>query len=362
MGRGLQEEAGLHWSKVKSGEHYLSKAPEGDWLGKIPPVGPKGAVPPMGDWTQRVVGAVTQHLHPGEKEAMVLQVATSRGLLDYLAEELMQKEIRDIRLSPYSTFGFLSSWPHALKDWELPGMHSFSSSTCSSFGGVLLNAMAYLSAEMVDYFVAAAVEAPCSLSTLRQMKALKIYADSEEVPFPCQSMNLSKNQNSMVLSEAAHAFLLSSRKEQALAQITGLGVYKEIPNSATGLSENAWALQKAMEQSMSMAGGGEVDCVIGHFPGTVMGDRAEQQAYAEFFASKLPYITNVKWKLGHSLGASMATGLEVGLLSLLHQEWPPLPPYLSAVHPFKSRIHKVMVNGLGFGGQAVSIVLENTQV
>jgi 3-oxoacyl-[acyl-carrier-protein] synthase II len=360
MGSSVEDGTRIHWGKLRSKEHYLTRDIDGDWLGKIPQVEAAGSVPPMGDWIQKVVREAAKCLNPLEKEAMALQVATSRGLLDYLAGELMHKEVRDLRLSPYSTFGFLSSWPDGLKGFESPKMSSFSSSTCSSFGSVLFNAMAFLNSDMVDYFVAAAVEAPCSVSTLRQMKALKIYADSKEVPYPCQSMNLTKNHNSMVLSEAAHAFLLSSRKEHALAQITGLGIHKERPSSATGLSENAWALQKAMENSVAMAGGAEVDCVIGHFPGTLMGDKAEQQAYTQFFTRKTPYITNVKWKLGHSLGASMATGLEVGLLSILRQELPPLPPYLSPVHPTVTGVQKVMVNGLGFGGQAVSIILEKS--
>jgi 3-oxoacyl-(acyl-carrier-protein) synthase len=347
-----------YWKLICSRDHFLTKGHSDDWMGLIAQGGLKPKTPPMGQWIETVVEGATRGLRPKSKDSMALQVATSRGMLDYLAEQLLEKDLKDIRLSPHSTLGYLSSWPDSSNRLFARPLASFTSSTCSSFGSTLLNAFAYLRSHMVEYFVAAAIEAPCSKSTIRQMKAMKIYAPSSLEDYPCQAMNFSKISNSMVLSEAAHAFLLSFQKEGALAKITGVGSYKETPTSATGLSENALALQKAMEFSVAMAGGGPIDCVLGHFPGTVLGDKAEKNAYEIFFPSYSPYITGIKWKFGHSLGASMATGLEVALLSILLQELPPCPPFAPPTQRTERSVSKIMVNGLGFGGQAVSVILE----
>ena len=98
-----------------------------------------------------------------------------------------------------------------------------------------------------------------------------------------------------------------------------------------------------------------IDVVVTHTPGTVKGDIAEMKAIEQVFGSRLPAITTNKWKIGHTFGASGILSLEMAVLMLQHQEFFKIP-YISAnIEPQK--IERIIVNAVGFGGNAVSILL-----
>ena len=59
-------------------------------------------------------------------------------------------------------------------------------------------------------------------------------------------------------------------------------------------------------------------------------------------------------KVGHSLGASGLLSIEMAVLMLNHQTFIDIP-YLEQSRPKK--ISKIMINAVGFGGNAVTILL-----
>ena len=73
------------------------------------------------------------------------------------------------------------------------------------------------------------------------------------------------------------------------------------------------------------------------------------------FGDQLPVLTGNKWKLGHTLGASGGLSLEMALLMLQRQKVFTIP-YLEQPKPPK-KIQSVMINAMGFGGNAVSVIL-----
>ena len=98
----------------------------------------------------------------------------------------------------------------------------------------------------------------------------------------------------------------------------------------------------------------DVDVIVMHAPGTIKGDRSELKAIKAVFKTP-PALTTNKWKIGHTFGASGALSLELALLMLQHQKFIDVP-YLNT-QKVPETIETVMVNAVGFGGNAVSILL-----
>src|SRR5690606_38436674 len=98
------------------------------------------------------------------------------------------------------------------------------------------------------------------------------------------------------------------------------------------------------------------DVIVMHAPGTVAGDNAEFAAIKAVFGENLPLLTSNKWKMGHTFGASGMLSIEFGILMMTHQYFVGIPYLNLASRPHK--IRSVLVNSVGFGGNAVSILLE----
>lgn len=98
-----------------------------------------------------------------------------------------------------------------------------------------------------------------------------------------------------------------------------------------------------------------VDVVVLHAPGTLKGDQAELRAIQEVFGSQTPALTGNKWKIGHTFGASGMFSLELAVLMLVEQVFIPTPFNHRAA---PNKLNTILVNSVGFGGNAVSILLE----
>jgi len=97
-----------------------------------------------------------------------------------------------------------------------------------------------------------------------------------------------------------------------------------------------------------------VDVIVMHAPGTIKGDSSEYSAIQKVFARQVPALTSNKWKIGHTFGASGLLSAELALLMMQQQEFIPIPYLKNEKIPKK--IQKVMVNAVGFGGNAVSVL------
>ena len=69
----------------------------------------------------------------------------------------------------------------------------------------------------------------------------------------------------------------------------------------------------------------------------------------------LPMLTTNKWKVGHTFGASGLLNLEMALLMIEHQQFIGVP-FVEEKNPRK-QISNVLINAVGFGGNAVSILI-----
>jgi 3-oxoacyl-[acyl-carrier-protein] synthase II len=263
--------------------------------------------------------------------------------------------------SPTTTLGNVSSW--IAQHIGLSGPATEMSSTCSTSLYALGTAAAWLRSGMATRFLAGGTEAPLTAFTVAQMRALRVYARDAAAAYPCRPCNVEAPRvNTMVLGEGACLLALEpwtgeqAQCRRSVGVILGLGFSVESVETNTGLSEQGWALGLSMQRALKDAGLERVDAVVTHTPGTSLGDRAELSAVRTTFGDRLPVLTSNKWILGHTLGASGALGIEYALFILRHQRWLEYPYPVGFENPARS-IATVMVNSVGFGGNAGSVVV-----
>ena len=291
-----------------------------------------------------------------------INMGSSRGattLFEQYHTEFLKKNRVPTLTSPTTTLGNISSW--VAHDLQTEGPEISHSITCSTALHSVLNGVAWLKSGMVERFLVGGSEAPLTPFTIAQMQALKVYAKTEEngdlAQYPCQAFNLLKTQNTMVLGEgAAVACLEIGTPDYALATIEGVGYATEPLQHNTSISTNAHCFQRSMRMALEDAKANGVDAIVMHAPGTIKGDQSEYNAIIGIFKEKIPALTTNKWKVGHTFGTSGLLSLELAVLMLQHQTFIRVP--FIKYHTIPKKINSVLVNAVGFGGNAVSILLK----
>ena len=285
-----------------------------------------------------------------------INIGSSRGateLFEKHFQEYLETGKAQTLASPTTTLGNISSW--IAHDLQSEGPEVSHSITCSTALHALLNGVAWLRAGMVDKFLVGGSEAPLTPFTIAQMKAMKIYANEEQA-YPCRAFDLEKKRNSMLLGEGASVCCLEmGESENALAHIIGIGYATELLEHNISISAEADCFQKSMKMALKDASVEEVDVIVMHAPGTMKGDASEYKAIQRVFGESLPLLTTNKWKIGHTFGASGMLSIEMALLMMEHDYFIDVP-FLPKQDAAKS-IRTVMINAVGFGGNAVSILL-----
>jgi 3-oxoacyl-(acyl-carrier-protein) synthase len=290
-----------------------------------------------------------------------INFGSSRGattLFEKYHKEFLETQKSSTLSSPTTTLGNISSW--VSHDLQTAGPEISHSITCSTALHSLLNGVAWINSGMSDKFLVGGSEAALTDFTIAQMQALKVYSkynselDSES--FPCKSFDLNKQQNTMVLGEGASAICIEKGiVKNALATISGIGFATEVLQHNTSISTDAKCFQKSMKMALGEISINEIDVIVMHAPGTIKGDQSEVNAIKKVFDEKTPFLTTNKWKIGHTFGASGLLSLELGLLIIQHQQVIEVPFVVKQNHPKK--IKNILINAVGFGGNAVSILL-----
>ncbi|WP_309614468.1 beta-ketoacyl synthase N-terminal-like domain-containing protein [Flavobacterium sp.] len=324
-----------------------------------------------------------------------INIGSSRGatqLFEKHHQEFLETGKTPTLASPTTTLGNISTWvAHDLKSNGPELSHSI---TCSTALHALLNGIAWLQAGMADAFLVGGSEAPLTTFTIAQMQALKIYAplrhpeasgqcdndkerynqdaqcQSEPVEdllyYPCKALDLEKTKNAMVLGEgAAMACLEIGEQKNALGYVTGFGYATDDLQHSISITDEAECFQKSMKMALQNVTLDEVDVIVMHAPGTIKGDKSEYKAIQKVFGAStssaqanLPMVTTNKWKVGHTFGASGMLNIEMALLMMQHQQFIGVP-FVTEQNPRKA-IRNVLINAVGFGGNAVSILLSTS--
>lgn len=284
-----------------------------------------------------------------------INIGSSRG-----ATGLFEKHFADFLstgkavtlASPTTTLGNISSW--VAHDLQNNGPEISHSITCSTSLHALLNGVAWLNSGMADKFLVGGSEAPLTPFTIAQMQALKIYS-GETGEWPSRAMDFGKMRNSMILGEAAAVCCLEKgRSDNAIAIISGIGFATEILEHNTSISTEADCFQKSMKMALAGSDPSEIDAIVMHAPGTIKGDLTELKAIEKVFGAHKPLLTTNKWQTGHTFGASGILSVEMAVMMLERQHFVTVPFGL----PQQQRpLRKIMVNSVGFGGNAVSVIV-----
>jgi 3-oxoacyl-(acyl-carrier-protein) synthase len=289
-----------------------------------------------------------------------INIGSSRGATDLFEKhfkEYLDTGKAQTLASPTTTLGNISSW--IAHDLQSSGPEISHSITCSTALHALLNGVAWLKAGMADKFLVGGSEAPLTDFTIAQMRALKIYSkiDQENESWPNLAFDFEKTQNTMILGEgAAVCCMEAGETTNAIAYVTGVGYATEILEHNISISAEATCFQKSMKMALNNVDLESIDAIVMHAPGTIKGDLTELRAIEKVFASKLPLLTTNKWKIGHTFGASGILSLELALLMFQHDTFIGVPFGEKQIQT--KSIKKVLVNAVGFGGNAVSILIE----
>ena len=285
-----------------------------------------------------------------------INIGSSRGatqLFEKHHKEFLETGKTSTLASPTTTLGNISSWvAHDLKNNGPEISHSI---TCSTALHAVLNAVAWLQSGMANKFLVGGSEAPLTDFTIAQMQALKIYS-KETSEYPCRAFDFTKTKNTMVLGEAASVACLEiGKNENALAYIEGIGYATDDIEHNISISEEANCFQKSMKMALQNTKLEEVDAIVMHAPGTLKGDTSEYKAIQKVFSKNIPMLTTNKWKVGHTFGASGMLNMELAIMMMQHNQFIEVP--FAEKQVARKEIKKVLINAVGFGGNAVSILL-----
>ncbi|WP_445721500.1 beta-ketoacyl synthase N-terminal-like domain-containing protein [Flavobacterium sp.] len=285
-----------------------------------------------------------------------INIGSSRGATElfekYHAEFVVTNRVSTLA-SPTTTLGNISSW--VANDLQSTGPEISHSITCSTSLHSLLNGVAWLLSGMTNKFLVGGSEAPLTPFTIAQMQALSIYSRQED-DYPCKAFDLSKKENTMVIGEGASVIALEiGEKDNALAFVEGVGYATEVLQHNISISTDAECFQKSMKMALKNTPIEEVDAIVMHAPGTIKGDTSELNAIRKIFGNQVPFLTTNKWKIGHTFGASGLLSVELAILMLQNQELIAIPFYEQEKR--NRPIKKILVNAVGFGGNAVSILI-----
>ncbi len=286
-----------------------------------------------------------------------INIGSSRGATTLFEEHhqfFLENKYAQTLASPSSTLGNIASW--VSHDLQHSGPEISHSITCSTALHALINGVAWLQAGFTDKFLVGGSEAPLTEFTLAQMKALKIYSRETDENLPCRSFDLDKKKNTMVIGEGAAMICLDKNPtEKPLAYIESIGFATEVLQHPISISTEAQCFQKSMSMALATINPAEIDAVVMHAPGTLKGDLYEFEAIKKVFGENMPLLTSNKWLLGHTFGASGMFSVEMALLMLQKQIFIPVP--FQNQKPASKKFSKILVNAVGFGGNAVSVVV-----
>jgi 3-oxoacyl-[acyl-carrier-protein] synthase II len=257
--------------------------------------------------------------------------------------------------SPTTTLGNISSW--MAFDYGTEGATLSHSITCSTALHSILNACVWIKSDMTTKFIAGGTEAPLTDFTIAQIRSLGIYSKGKS-NWPSSPLKKDNAQNNMVLGEGAAVFCLEKDSGQnSIAKIIGLGYATEHIQHPASLSANAECMQKSMKMALKDSGVNTVDAIVMHAPGTIQGDSAELLAIKSVFGEYSPHLISTKHQSGHTFGASGALSLDLAIEMLNRKELISFP-YQTNVEQHQKAPQHIMINAVGFGGNAVSIIIK----
>ncbi|MEW6517138.1 MAG: beta-ketoacyl-[acyl-carrier-protein] synthase family protein [candidate division FCPU426 bacterium] len=187
-----------------------------------------------------------------------------------------------------------------------------------------------------------------------------------------------RGREGTMLGDAAAMFLLESadsarsRNARPWARLAGEGWSADAYHISAPRPRGE-GLETAMRRALQAArlAPAQISCVVAHGTGTPSNDRAEARALQAVFGPDLPPVTAFKPRVGHSQGAAQAVDILSAALMLREGQIPPVsetiemdpdcPLPVVVSEPKAGRLETCMVNAMGFGGNNLSLILQQAE-
>lgn len=261
--------------------------------------------------------------------------------------------------------------------YGLRGVNYCPVSACATSTTAIIDAFNYIRWNKADMIITGGSEAPIGPSTIGGFGSAKALSTQNEQP-SLASKPFDVNRDGFVMGEGAGALVLEEY-EHAIAR--GAHIYSEVVGG--GMAADAYHLtgthpegagavlgmKLALEEAEILPN--EVGYINMHATSTPQGDLSELKAVSALFGERSDLVLGAtKSMTGHLLGAAGAIEAIIAVLSLYHQEAPPLINTREVEPDFKNsfifglgkatRLNTsyALSNTFGFGGHIASVLLK----
>jgi 3-oxoacyl-[acyl-carrier-protein] synthase II len=250
-----------------------------------------------------------------------------------------------------------------------------STAACASGNYAFLEALRLLRLEEATAVIAGGTEScvfPLALASLGRAGALSSRNDDPQHA----SRPFDRNRDGFVFGEGAAAMVVEAEEH---ARQRGAHIYAELAGGAltgdayhiTAPDPNGDGAARAMKLALENARmtPEEIDCIFAHGTATPLNDAVETKAIKTVFGDHAYQlaISATKSMVGHAMGAAGAIS---GLAAALAIRDGIIPPTINYETPDpecdldyvpnvarKQKVNAAMVNGFGFGGQNVAVII-----
>ncbi|MEL6827114.1 MAG: beta-ketoacyl synthase N-terminal-like domain-containing protein [Pseudomonadota bacterium] len=242
---------------------------------------------------------------------------------------------------------------------------------CASALASLHRAYLDVSKGVIDYAVAGGVDSALDAASLASWKAMRVLSNLNENGRACIPFGMGRR--GICLAEGAVAFLLGTEHvvppEERWCEMRGFGESCDAHHFTTPTLEGQiLSMNRALKNADLEPQ--DIDLVIAHGTGTIVGDKTESTAIASVFGglnADVP-VTSNKGMLGHTLGASGGFNICSALTALVsgkvHGTYPTdrvdaqiQSNVILQSTRFPSGFRNILVNSFAFGGINVSAVV-----
>jgi len=254
---------------------------------------------------------------------------------------------------------------HLAKSLDVSGPVLTVSTACSSAAVAMSVAAALIRSGQARRVLAGGADALCRL-TFHGFRQLQLVD-------PRGSMPLDAQRAGMTVGEGAGFLLLESAPDQdaIVAEFLGAGMSCDAYHATSPHPEGLGAAM-AMRRALQDAGvdPSAIDYLNLHGTGTPDNDGAESRAIKQVFSGAPPALSSTKGLTGHALAAAGAIEAVISIIAITDGLLPAntglqavderleLHPVLE---PMQARVHAVLSNSFGFGGNNACVVLGETR-
>ncbi|MDG0974702.1 MAG: beta-ketoacyl-ACP synthase II [Crocinitomicaceae bacterium] len=261
--------------------------------------------------------------------------------------------------------------------YGLRGVNYCPVSACATSTTAIIDAFNYIRWNKADMIITGGSEAPIGPSTIGGFGSAKALSTQNEQP-SLASKPFDVNRDGFVMGEGAGALVLEEY-DHAIAR--GAHIYSEVVGG--GMAADAYHLTGTHPEGVGAVLGmklaleeaeilpDEVGYINMHATSTPQGDLSELKAVSALFGERSDLVLGAtKSMTGHLLGAAGAIEAIIAVLSLYHQEAPPLINTREVEPDFKNsfifglgkatRLNTsyALSNTFGFGGHIASVLLK----